>query len=382
MAYRGTDIILGGNAEFNAVQEMQSRGLDPEEHAEEYEATWNEVFDAAKAATKVEAEEVRALGGLYVLGTERHQSRRIDNQLRGRSGRQGDPGESRFYISLTDDLMRLFNQAAAQRIMNSSAMDEETPVEHKMVSSAIANAQQQRESQNTEQRKNVLKYDDVMNRQREAIYSDRRRILEGDDVHEKVQHFIEDAVALVVDEKTVSSSPEDWDLEGLWEEVANLYPISLEIEDLVEDAGGLDQISAKKLKREITSDAKIAYEQKEEEIGSDPLRALERRVMLSVIDEKWQEHLYEMDYLKSGIGLRSMAQRDPLVEYQREGYLLFQGMADQIREEAVRKLFAAEVTAVGPPAQKVSLLGIKDGRGAAAGTQIRLPGARDARGQA
>ncbi|GAB3842329.1 preprotein translocase subunit SecA [Nesterenkonia populi] len=381
MAGRGTDIILGGNAEFNAVQQMQQLGLDPEEDAEEYEARWNEVFDAAKAATKAEAEEVRAFGGLYVLGTERHQSRRIDNQLRGRSGRQGDPGESRFYISLTDDLMRLFNQAAAQRIMSSPAMDEETPVEHKMVSSAIANAQQQRESQNTEQRKNVLKYDDVMNRQREAIYSDRRRILEGDDVHEKVQHFIEDAVGLMIDEKTVASSPEDWDLESLWEELGGLYPVSLEIEDLIEDAGGVDQLSAKQLKREITSDAKIAYEQKEDEVGSEALRALERRVMLSVIDEKWQEHLYEMDYLKSGIGLRSMAQRDPLVEYQREGYLLFQGMADQIREEAVRKLFAAEVTAVAPRAANVSLPGVKDGRIAAAGTQIKIPGVRDAKGQ-
>ncbi|WP_022871866.1 preprotein translocase subunit SecA [Nesterenkonia alba] len=348
MAGRGTDIMLGGNAEFNAVREMEKLGLDPVEDAEEYEAKWDEVFTKAKEEAEAEAEEVRALGGLCVLGTERHQSRRIDNQLRGRSGRQGDPGESRFYISLTDDLMRLFNQGAAQRIMNSSAMDDEIPVEHKFVSSAIANAQQQRESQNTEQRKNVLKYDDVMNRQREAIYSDRRRILEGDDVHEKVQHFIEDAIGLMIDEKTVASSPEDWDLEGLWEELRQLYPISLDIEELVEDAGGIDQLTTKKLKREIVSDAKIAYENKEEEVGSEPLRELERRVLLSVIDEKWQEHLYEMDYLKSGIGLRSMAQRDPLVEYQREGYLLFQAMAESIREESVRKLFAAEIKSVRP----------------------------------
>ena len=379
MAGRGTDIMLGGNAEFNAVHEMEKLGLDPVENAEEYEAKWDEVFARAKEAAEAEAAEVRELGGLYVLGTERHQSRRIDNQLRGRAGRQGDPGESRFYISLTDDLMRLFNQSAAQRIMNSPAMADEIPVEHKFVSGAIANAQQQRESQNTETRKNVLKYDDVMNRQREAIYSDRRRILEGDDVHGKVQNFIEDAVSLMIDEKTASSSSEDWDLEGLWEELKGLYPVSLEIEDLVEEAGGIDQLSVKLLKRELVSDAKIAYEKKEEEIGSEALRQLERRVLLSVIDEKWQEHLYEMDYLKSGIGLRSMAQRDPLVEYQREGYLLFQAMAEGIREESVRKLFAAEVQAI-TPTHAPSLPGVKDGRVAASGKQVKVPGLKDAPG--
>lgn len=366
MAGRGTDIMLGGNAEFNAVREMEKFGLDPVEDAEEYEAKWDEVFAEAKARAKEEGDEVRELGGLYVLGTERHQSRRIDNQLRGRSGRQGDPGESRFYISLTDDLMRLFNQAAAARIMNSKAMDDEIPVEHKFVSGAIANAQQQREGQNTEIRKNVLKYDDVMNRQREAIYSDRRSILEGDDVHEKVQHFIEDAVGLMIEEKTTAPSSEDWDLESLWEELESLYPISLSIEDLVEEAGGVDQLSTKLLKREIISDAKIAYEKKEEELGSNALRQLERRVLLSVIDEKWQEHLYEMDYLKSGIGLRSMAQRDPLVEYQREGYVLFQTMADVIREDSVRYLFNAEVQAAPQLGEAPKLPGVKDGRLAAA----------------
>ena len=362
MAGRGTDIMLGGNSEFNAVRQMEGLGLDPERDAEEYEEKWDEVFAQAKEEAKEEGDEVREVGGLYVLGTERHQSRRIDNQLRGRSGRQGDPGESRFYISLTDDLMRLFNQAAAARIMNSKAMDDEIPVEHKFVSGAIANAQQQREGQNTEIRKNVLKYDDVMNRQRAAIYSDRRRILEGSDVHEKVQHFIEDAVGLMIGEKTSAPSSEDWDLEALWEELESLYPISLSIEDLVEEAGGVDQLTTKLLKREIISDVKIAYEKKEAEIGSDNIRQLERRVLLSVIDEKWQEHLYEMDYLKSGIGLRSMAQRDPLVEYQREGYELFQTMADSIREDSVRYLFNAEVQAVPESGDATTLPGVKDGR--------------------
>jgi preprotein translocase subunit SecA len=380
MAGRGTDIMLGGNAEFKAVREMEKLGLDPEEDAEEYEAKWNAVFGRAKAETEAEAEEVRASGGLYVLGTERHQSRRIDNQLRGRSGRQGDPGESRFYISLTDNLMRLFNQQAAQRLMQSSVLEDDVPVEHKMVSGAIASAQQQREAQNTEQRKNVLKYDDVMNRQREAIYSDRRRILEGDDVHEKVQHFLEDAVALIIEEKTIASSSEDWDLEGLWEDLRDLYPISLEIADLIEEAGGIDQLSAKMLKREITSDAKIAYERKEAEVGAEPLRQLERRVLLSVIDQKWQDHLYEMDYLKSGIGLRSMAQRDPLVEYQREGYLLFHAMAEGIREESVRKLFQAEIKAVTPKSAAPNLPGVKDGRAAAAGKSVQVPGVNEPKG--
>ncbi|TLP73277.1 preprotein translocase subunit SecA [Nesterenkonia sphaerica] len=382
MAGRGTDIMLGGNAEFKAVREMEKLGLDPEADAEQYEARWSEVFDRAKAETEAEAEEVRALGGLYVLGTERHQSRRIDNQLRGRSGRQGDPGESRFYISLTDNLMRLFNQQAAHRLMQSSVLDDEVPVEHKMVSGAIASAQQQREAQNTEQRKNVLKYDDVMNRQREAIYSDRRRILEGDDVHEKVQHFLEDAVSLIIEEKTLASSSEDWDLEGLWEDLRDLYPISLEIADLIEEAGGIDQLSPKMLKREIISDAKIAYERKEAEVGAEALRQLERRVLLAVIDQKWQDHLYEMDYLKSGIGLRSMAQRDPLVEYQREGYLLFHAMAEDIREESVRKLFQAEVRAVTPQSAAPKLPGVKDGRAAAAGKSVQVPGLNEPKGPA
>ncbi len=378
MAGRGTDIMLGGNAEFKAVHEMEKLGLDPVEDSEQYEAKWREVFEQAKEEAEAEGDEVRERGGLYVLGTERHQSRRIDNQLRGRSGRQGDPGESRFYISLTDDLMRLFNQAAAQRIMNSKAMDDQIPVEHKFVSSAIANAQQQREGQNTEMRKNVLKYDDVLNRQRQAIYSDRRRILEGDDVHEKVQHFIEDAVGLMIDEHTTASSSEDWDLEALWEELSGLYPIALTIEDVVEEAGGVDQLTVKMLKREIISDAKVAYENKENELGEDAIRQLERRVLLSVIDEKWQEHLYEMDYLKSGIGLRSMAQRDPLVEYQREGYQLFQTMADTIREDSVRYLFNAEVRTASPQVQAAARPGTTENAGDSADQQVSVPGMEDA----
>ncbi|WOO98634.1 preprotein translocase subunit SecA [Micrococcus terreus] len=361
MAGRGTDIMLGGNAEFDAVAEMQRRGLDPEENAEQYEQVWPEVLEAAKAAVRKEHDEVRELGGLYVLGTERHESRRIDNQLRGRSGRQGDPGESRFYLSLTDDLMRLFNPAAASRIMNSSSVPDDMALESKMVSSAIQNAQSQVESRNTEQRKNVLKYDDVMNRQREAIYTDRRRILEGDDLHEKTQNFLEDAIGTMVDETTAVGSPTDWDLEQLWTDLKQMYPVGIEIDDVLEESGGLGRLKPADLKRELVSDAKLAYEDREAQIGSEAMRELERRVVLSVIGRKWQDHLYEMDYLKEGIGLRAMAQREPLVEYQREGYIMFQSMMEAIREESVGYLFNLEVQAQQPA---TSLPGVQDGRGA------------------
>ena len=225
MAGRGTDIMLGGNAEFTAVAELAKRGLDPEENSEEYEAAWPEALEAAKQAVKDEHEEVLNLGGLYVLGTERHESRRIDNQLRGRSGRQGDPGESRFYLSLTDDLMRLFNSGAAERLMNSSVPDD-VALESKLVSRAIASAQGQVEGRNAEQRKNVLKYDDVLNRQREAIYGDRRRILEGDDLHEKVQFFLEDTINALIDEATAEGNGDDWDFDQLWTNLKTLYPVS------------------------------------------------------------------------------------------------------------------------------------------------------------
>jgi preprotein translocase subunit SecA len=343
MAGRGTDIMLGGNAEFNAVAEMERRGLDPAENAEQYEAQWPAVLEAAKRAVEEEQDEVRALGGLYVLGTERHESRRIDNQLRGRSGRQGDPGESRFYLSLTDDLMRLFNSGAAERIMNSSKMPDDVALESKLVSKAIENAQGQVESRNAEQRKNVLKYDDVLNRQREAIYGDRRRILEGGDLQEKIGFFLEDVVTAMVDEATAQGHGDDWDYEQLWANLKTLYPISLTIDEVVEEAGGKSRVTRDFLHAEILSDAKLAYKAREEALGSEAMRELERRVVLSVIGRKWQEHLYEMDYLKEGIGLRAMAQRDPLVEYQREGFVLFQAMMEAIREESIGFLFNLEV---------------------------------------
>lgn len=341
MAGRGTDIMLGGNAEFNAVERMRERGLDPVRDAEEYERVWPEVLARAEEETKAAHEEVVGLGGLYVLGTERHESRRIDNQLRGRSGRQGDPGESRFYLSLADDLMRLFNAGAAQRLM--AGAPDDTALEHKIVSRAIASAQSQVEGRNAEQRKNVLKYDDVLNRQREAVYRDRRRVLEGDDLHEQIAQFVEEVLTSTIQERTSAGHPEDWDLEDLWEALRMVYPVTLTVDEVVEEAGGRTRLTAEFLREQILSDARVVYAQREEEAGSEAMRNLERRVLLSVIGRKWPEHLYEMDYLKEGIGLRAMAQRDPLVEYQREGYAMFQAMMEAIREETVSTLFRMEI---------------------------------------
>jgi preprotein translocase subunit SecA len=347
MAGRGTDIMLGGNAEFLAVAEMNSRGLSPVDTPDEYEAAWDDVFAAKKAEVAEEAEKVVEAGGLYVLGTERHESRRIDNQLRGRSGRQGDPGESRFYLSLTDDLMRLFNSGAAESLMGRGNVPDDLAIENKIVGRAIRSAQSQVESRNAEIRKNVLKYDDVLNRQREAIYGDRRHILEGDDLADRASAFLQAVVDEVIDQHTGDGSPDDWDLDALWTELRTLYPISITIDEVITEAGSKGKATRQFLGQEILSDAKVAYAERESTLGEAAMRELERRVVLSVIDRRWRDHLYEMDYLKDGIGLRAMAQRDPLVEYQREGYALFQSMMGQIREESVGFLFNLEVEVQG-----------------------------------
>jgi preprotein translocase subunit SecA len=343
MAGRGTDIMLGGNAEFMAVAALKQKGLDPVETPDEYEAAWDVAVEQAKNAVSREHDEVTEAGGLYVLGTERHESRRIDNQLRGRSGRQGDPGESRFYLSLQDDLMRLFNAGMVDRFMSGAGIAEDVPIESKMVSRSIASAQSQVEGQNFEIRKNVLKYDDVLNRQREVIYAERRRVLEGEDLHDQVRLFLDDVVTSYVTEATAEGFAEDWDLEQLWSALRSLYPVSLEIDEVVEEAGGIEGLTPELLLAELRSDAEHAFDRREEQLGSDVMRELERRVVLSVLDRKWREHLYEMDYLQEGIGLRAMAQRDPLVEYQREGYLLFTAMNDAIKEESVGYVFNLEV---------------------------------------
>ncbi len=343
MAGRGTDIMLGGNPEFTAVASLKQQGLDPVETPEEYEAAWVGALAAAERAVAAEHEEVTGLGGLYVLGTERHESRRIDNQLRGRSGRQGDPGESRFYLSLQDDLMRLFNAAMVDRFMTTAKMEDDVPIESKMVSRSIQSAQTQVEARNFEIRKNVLKYDDVLNRQREVIYGERRRVLEGEDLHEQIRRFITDVVSSYVGSATSEGFVDDWDLEKLWIALKTLYPVSISIADIEEAAGGHGNINAGLLLEELTSDAHHAYDARELALGEEVAREVERRVVLSVLDRKWREHLYEMDYLQEGIGLRAMAQRDPLVEYQREGYTLFEAMNEAIKEESIGYLFNVEV---------------------------------------
>lgn len=347
MAGRGTDIMLGGNPEFMADFELQRRGLSPVDDATEYEAAWPEEIAKQKSAVETGHAEVISLGGLYVLGTERHESRRIDNQLRGRSGRQGDPGESRFYLSLQDELMRRFNSAMVERFLLAAGLPEDEPIESKMVSNAIKSAQTQVEAQNFEIRKNVLKYDDVMNRQRLVIYSERRLVLEGKDIGDQVQDFVGETVSAYVRAATAEGYSEDWNLADLWTALKLIYPISFTAEQLLAEIGGAEALDAEFLEAKILEDAQAAYAQRESELGSEVLRELERKVLLSVLDRKWREHLYEMDYLQEGIGLRAMAQRDPLVEYQREGYELFAAMMDAIKEELASLVFNVEVTIEG-----------------------------------
>ena len=347
MAGRGTDIMLGGNPEFMADFELQRQGLNPVETPEEYEKAWPTEIAKQKESVAKEHETVVSLGGLYVLGTERHESRRIDNQLRGRSGRQGDPGESRFYLSLQDELMRRFNSGLVERFLGAAGMPEETPLESKIVSNAIKSAQTQVESLNFEMRKNVLKYDDVMNKQREVVYSERREVLEGADIKDLVRKFLDETVTAYVDAATATGVAEDWDLETLWAALKGLFPISFTAEELLNEIGGASSLDSDFLLDRILTEANLAYEKRENELSSAVMRELERKILLSVLDRKWREHLYEMDYLQEGIGLRAMAQRDPLVEYQREGFDLFSAMMDAIKEELVTYLFNAEVQVEG-----------------------------------
>ncbi|WP_078292323.1 preprotein translocase subunit SecA [Mycobacterium sp. D16R24] len=354
MAGRGTDIVLGGNPDFLADTHLREQGLDPVETPDEYQDAWDATLQKFKDAAETEAKEVQEAGGLYVLGTERHESRRIDNQLRGRSGRQGDPGESRFYLSLGDELMRRFNGAALETILTRMNVPDDVPIEAKMVTSAIKSAQTQVEQQNFEVRKNVLKYDEVMNQQRKVIYAERRRILDGEDLQPQIEEMITDTIAAYVDGATADGYHEDWDFEALWTALKTLYPVSLKPEELIasDTYGEADELSPADLKLALLDDAKKAYKAREAEIdglaGEGSMRQLERNILLSVIDRKWREHLYEMDYLKEGIGLRAMAQRDPLVEYQREGYDMFTAMLDGLKEESVGFLFNINVEVTSP----------------------------------
>jgi preprotein translocase subunit SecA len=344
MAGRGTDIMLGGNVEFLAHAELERKGLIAADNPEEYEAAWPGALEAAKAAAQAEHDEVSELGGLYVLGTERHESRRIDNQLRGRSGRQGDPGESRFYLSLGDDLMRLFKSQVVEQVLTRLNVPEDVPIESKMVSRAIQSAQSQVEQQNFEIRKNVLKYDEVLNKQRMVIYDERRRVLHGEDLRDQVLGFLEDTVEAYVHAECGEAFAEDWDLDKLWAAFRQLYPIKLTVAEVLAHVNGdKASLEIEDLLEALKDDAFDRYDEREAALGEEVMRELERRVVLSVLDRKWREHLYEMDYLREGIGLRAMASRDPLVEYQREGFDLFKAMMEAIREESIGFIFNVEV---------------------------------------
>lgn len=359
MAGRGTDILLGGNPEFLAANELRQRGLDPAEHEEEYAKAMEEVLPTWKHACDAEAEEVTSVGGLYVLGTERHESRRIDNQLRGRSGRQGDPGESRFYLSLQDELMKRFRSGAVEAVMERFNIPEDVPIESKMVTRQIKTAQAQIESQNAEIRKNVLKYDEVMNKQRQVIYAERLRVLNGEDLSDQVRNMIDDVVEAYVRGATAEGYAEDWDFDQLWSSLKQLYPVGITIEEMEEEAGGSRaSIDVDFLLSRLKDDAHAAYGRREEQLGEEGVRQLERMVLLQVIDRKWREHLYEMDYLQEGISLRAYAQRDPVVEYQREGFDMFATMMDGIKEETVGFLYNLDVQVEEPEpaADEVKLL--------------------------
>jgi len=341
MAGRGTDIMLGGNPEFIAVEKMAEKGIDPVTDAEKYEREWAHVFEDAKKAVAKEHDEVVAAGGLYVLGTERHEMRRIDNQLRGRSGRQGDPGESRFYLSLQDDLMRIFQSGLAASLMNSSAFPDDMPIESKVLTRGVRSAQAQIEGRNTEIRKTILKYDDVMAHQRDVIYAERKRVLAGEDLRDEVMTFIDEVIAEFVNAALVGPQDE-WNIEGLLRDLRAIYPVSLTADELVENVGSPTAVTPEYLIRELASDAHLRYEEVEERIGPDIMRQVERQVILQVVDGKWREHLYEMDYLRDGIGLRAMGQRDPLMEYQRESFQMFEALAGAIREATLQVLYRVE----------------------------------------
>ena len=339
MAGRGVDILLGGNPEQLAARDVLAEGLEPE--SEEGVARYDELLAKYEPECKAEGDRIREIGGLYVLGTERHESRRIDNQLRGRSGRQGDPGESRFYLSLEDDLMRLFATGAMNWVMGKT-LDDDVPIEAKMVSKAIERAQNTVEQRNAEIRKNVLKYDEVMNEQRKVIYLRRDQILDSADLRDEAMGYLAEAVDGTISTYCITDHPEDWDLDGLHNEVGTFWPVTTTVDDL-QACTATDE-----LYEQLMGEATAYYEAREAEFGEETMRQVERQVMLRIIDQKWREHLYEMDYLQEGINLRAMGQKDPLVEWQREGYEMFGAMMQGIANDFVTYVMHAQVTVAEP----------------------------------
>jgi len=344
MAGRGTDIILGGNVDFITTQILNDKGLTPEGTPEQYEEEWDKVFKEVSERVEKEASEVRELGGLYVIGTERHESRRIDNQLRGRSGRQGDPGESIFYLSLQDELVRRFNSGNALDSIISRVVDDSVPISGKFVSGSIQTAQKQIEALNYETRKNILKYDEVLTKQREILYSDRDNILSGYDLMKTVIVYMKDVTASIVDKTVSKKKVSEEELDKIIKLMSKIYPISITKDSLTEKYGDVENISPETLKTELMEDMDKAYDRREKEIGSERMNELISKVMIDVMDKRWREHLYEMDYLKEGIGLRAMAQKDPLVEYNEEGYRMFKNLREIVKEDVVMYMFNAEVS--------------------------------------
>lgn len=339
MAGRGTDIMLGGNSEFIARQKMKAKGFDIEEETDRYDKEWPKVLKEAQAEVEDEKQKVTELGGLYVIGTERHESRRIDNQLRGRSGRQGDPGESRFFISMEDDLMRLFNSARAQQVMSLVDFPEDQPIENSLLTRSIRNAQAQVEGRNFEIRKNVLKYDEIMNKQRKVVYSERKKVLFGVDISLQIKNFINNVVADYISNFTFGTENSELDLEKLIRGLKSIYPVSISSDELVDAAGGEKLVNDEFLIRELSADAQIQYQNREEFAGEKIIREIERNITLQIMDRAWREHLASMDYLREGIGLRAMAQKDPLVEYTNEAAKAFNEMNFRMQGEIVQMLF-------------------------------------------
>ncbi|MDD2443285.1 MAG: SEC-C metal-binding domain-containing protein, partial [Desulfotomaculaceae bacterium] len=342
MAGRGTDILLGGNPEFLARQELrrqshqlESDGEIAEAAAEEEEAAFMSLLDNYRRQTEEERHRVIELGGLHICGTERHESRRIDNQLRGRCGRQGDPGASQFYSSLEDDLMRLFGSDNISGIMDRLGMEEDMPIEHGMITKSIETAQKRVENRNFDIRKHVLQYDDVMNQQRELIYRQRRQVLTGENLKDDILQMIEASTERVVTTYAPEGVyPEEWDLKSLLDHAEQLFLPGHKL-----TAEDLEGKGRKELQSFLVERSHEAYEARESELGSDTMREIERAVMLRIVDDKWMDHLDAMDQLREGIGLRAYGQKDPLVEYKFEGYEMFQNMIDSIQDDVVRYIF-------------------------------------------
>jgi preprotein translocase subunit SecA len=345
MAGRGVDIILGGNPDGLAEQEAFAEGLP--QGTPEWEARVAALMPGLEAQCDAEGDKVRELGGLYVLATERHESRRIDNQLRGRSGRQGDPGESRFYLSLEDELMRLFATGAMSWVMG-KALPEDVPIEARMVTKAIERAQNTVEARNAEIRKNVLEYDEVMNEQRKVIYKRREQILQGVDLRQEALDNLRQAVEHAVGVFCSTPYQEDWDVEGLVNEIAAYYPTKFTADELLEAA------TPEMIVESLYTEGLEYYEAREADLGEENLREIERRVMLSIIDQQWREHLYEMDYLQEGINLRAMGQQDPLVAWKMEGYEMFSQMMAGIADDFVKYVMHLEVVVEQPEAPQIT----------------------------